>query len=91
MGILSQYARHLAFSGGPAPFRLPSSSPVSPLATALMQRLQGKEGVIIDFLTAVLAGGSVLLEDLPGCWQNDIGQDVRDADQSQVFTVAMHA
>ena len=66
MGILSQYARHLAFSGGPAPFRLPSTSPVSPLATALMQRLQGKEGVIIDFLTAVLAGGSVLLEDLPG-------------------------
>ncbi len=91
MGILSQYARHLAFSGGPAPFRLPSSSPVSPLATALMQRLQGKEGVIIDFLTAVLAGGSVLLEDLPGVGKTTLAKTFAMLTNLKFLAIAMHA
>ncbi len=70
MGILSHSRTGLTTSAGyrlgQSKFKLPETCPVTPLANALMQRLQGKEDVIIDFLTAVLAGGSVLLEDLPG-------------------------
>ena len=45
---------------------LSSGSPVYALHRAICSVVRGKADVITDFLTAVIAGGSILLEDLPG-------------------------
>ena len=47
--------------------RQPAGEPtVEQLLAAIGTVIHGKEGVVSDFLTAVIAGGSILLEDLPG-------------------------
>jgi MoxR-like ATPase len=47
-------------------FSIAADHPMSTVAEMLSRVLRGKEQVITDFLTAILAGGSILLEDLPG-------------------------
>lgn len=41
-------------------------SPLQKLHTSIAKVIRGKDDVITDFLTAIVAGGSILLEDLPG-------------------------
>lgn len=45
---------------------LAAATPMHDVEQAIARVIRGKHQVIADFLTAVIAGGSILLEDLPG-------------------------
>lgn len=56
------------FSGRPRSLKkvIAAGHAVQPIAEKISSVIRGKEEVIFDFLTAILASGSILLEDLPG-------------------------